>query len=103
MALDTIDKVREAELAADQAEKDASVEADRIVAKAEDDAIALKSSLSRESREKAEKAVSEAQTKGDALLADAKLEAEKSIAQLRSSVAAKEDDAVKVILEDLTN
>lgn len=101
MALDTIDKVREAERNAENAEKAAGTEADRIVAKAGDDAAEIKVDLTRKSREKAEAMLKEASEKGDSLMADATLEAGKAVETLCSSVSAKEEDAIKFILNDL--
>ena len=101
LALDTIDKVLKAEQDADSAEKNAVVEADRIVAKAEDDAIGLKSDLSKKSRQEADDAVKSAQDKADALLQGAKEEAEKSVEKLRADTASKEEEAIKLILNDL--
>ena len=102
MTSDTIDKVREAELAADKAEKDAQVQADQIVAGAENEAATLRADLVKTSREAAESAGKKAQEKTDGLLEEARKEAEKSIEELRSSVASGREKAVKAIIEDLT-
>lgn len=102
MALDTIDKVRDAELNAEKAERAAADEADRIVAKAGDDASALKDTRIKEAHSKADSLVSDASRRGDALMADATLEAGKNVEALRSSVVSKEDAALKLILDDLT-
>lgn len=102
MALDTIDKVRDAELNAEKAEKAAAEEADRIVAKAGDDAAVLKNTRTKEARSRADALVSDASRRGDALMADAALEAGKSVEELRSCVIPKEDAAIKLILDDLT-
>lgn len=102
MALDTIDKVREAELSAEKAEKAAADEADGIVARAVEDAGALKAERTQESRKKADAAVSEASRHGDALMADATLEAGRSVEDLRSLVIPREDAAISLILDDLT-
>ena len=97
MTMDTIEKIREAELASDSAEKEAVVEADRIVAEAEDAAASLKVNLTKEAKAKAEALMQEAKA------AKADLKAAKAEAKaLRSDVGAKKDAAVKLILDDLT-
>ena len=101
MASDTIDKVREAERNAEEAEKTAVAEADRIVAKAGDDAVKIKTDLTCKAKEKADAMFKEASSRGDSLMADATLEADKDVEALRSSVSAKEGDAIKFILNDL--
>lgn len=101
MALDSIDKVREAEKSAEEAEKAAGTEAERIVAKAVDDAAEIKVELTRKSREKVDAMLKDACEKGDSLMADATLEAGKAVEILRSSVSTKEEDAIKFILNAL--
>ena len=100
--MDTIEKIREAELASDAAEKNAVVEADRILAEAEDAAAALKVDLTREAKAKAEGLLKEASSKSEAILSEAEENAKKDAAALRSSVEAKKDEAVKLSLDDLT-
>ncbi|MBO6113233.1 MAG: hypothetical protein J6P45_09335 [Lachnospiraceae bacterium] len=102
LALDTIDKVLKAEQEADGAEKNAIVEADRIVAKAEDDAIGLKSDLSRKAKSEADEAVRQAKDKADGLLSKAKEETGESVQKLRAETASKEEAAIKLILDSLT-
>jgi len=102
LAMDTIEKIREAELASDAAEKNAVVEADRILAEAEDAAAALKVDLTREAKAKADALLKEASAKSEAILSEAEAGARKDAEALRSSVEAKKDDAIKLILDDLT-
>ena len=102
MAMDTIEKIREAELASDNAEKNAVVEADRIVAEAEDAAASLKVDLTKEARAKADALLQEAKTKSDSILSEARTEADSEAKALRSDVAARKDEAIKLILDDLT-
>ncbi len=102
MAMDTIEKIREAERASENAEKDAVVEADRIVAEAEDQASGLKVDLTKEAKAKAEALISEAKAKSEDILSKARAEAEDETKALRSEVGAKKDAAVKLILDDLT-
>ena len=83
MAFDTIDRVLQAERNADEAEKNAAVESDGIVAKAENEAMDLKDELEKKSKEKAKQ-------EADALIND-----------LKSSVSSKEGTAVKLILDEI--
>ena len=102
MAMDTIEKIREAELASDNAEKDAIVEADRIVAEAEDVAATLKVNLTKDAKAKAEALFQDAKSKSDTILAGAKAEAVDEAKAVRSDVANKKEEAIKLILDDLT-
>ena len=102
MTMDTIEKIREAELASDSAEKEAVVEDDRIVAEAEDAAASLKVNLTKEAKAKAEALMQEAKAKSDGILSDAESSAKAEAKALRSDVGAKKDAAVKLILDDLT-
>lgn len=102
MAMDTIEKIREAELASDNAEKDAVVEADRIVAEAEDAAASLKVNLTKEAKAKADALLQDAGKKSEEILDAAKKEAESEAGALRNSISAKKDAAVQLILDDLT-
>ena len=100
--MDTIEKIREAELASDTAEKNAVVEADRIVAEAEDAAAALKVNLTKEAKAKAEALLQDARAKSDSILSDARAEAESEAKALRSETEGKKDKAIRLILDDLT-
>lgn len=102
MASDTIDRVREAELNAEKSEKSSDAEAGRIVEQAGTDAVRLKTELTKESRGKSETLVSESRRRGDAMMADATLEAGKAVENLRSEISPKEEAAIKLILDDLT-
>ena len=100
--MDTIERIREAELASDNAEKNAVVEADRIVAEAEDAAAALKVNLTKEAKAKADALLQEAGTKSEDILSAAEKEAENEAKALRDSIPAKKETAIKLILDDLT-
>ena len=103
LAMNTIEKIREAELASDEAEKKAVVDADNIVAHAEDEAGALKVNLTKQSKAKAEELIADAEKKSEQILNEAKEEASKESEQLRSSVEAKKAEAIDLILGDLTS
>ncbi len=100
--MDTIERIREVELASDKAEKAAVVEADRIIAEAEDAAASLKVNLTKEAKAKADALVSDAQAKSDKILSDARTEADGEASSLRSETGAKKDAAIKLVLDDLT-
>jgi len=102
LAMDSIEKIREAELASDNAEKQAVVEADRIVAEAEDKAASLKVSLTKDAKARAEALIADAKAKSDSVLSAAEAEAAEEAAGLRKGVEAKKESAVKLILDDLT-
>ena len=100
--MDTIEKIREAELASDSAEKEAVVEADRIVAEAEDAASSLKVNLTKEAKAKADALLQEAKAKSDSILADAasSAEAEAKAAEIKAKAQAKiQEAAAKDFLE----
>ncbi len=101
LAFDTIDRVLQAERNADEAEKNAAVESDGIVAKAENEAMDLKDELEKKSKEKAKQEVDAAKAEADEVLNRAKQEADALISDLKSSVSAKEGAAVKLILDEI--
>ena len=102
MAMDTIEKIREAELASDSAEKNAVVEADRIMAEAEDAAAALKTDLTKEAKAKADGLLKDASAKSESILSEAEEAARTEVSALRASVEANKEGAIKLILDDLT-
>ena len=101
LAFDTIDRVLQAERSADEAEKNAAVESDGIVAKAENEAMDLKDELEKKSKEKAKQEIDAAKAEADEVLTRAKQEADALINDLKSSVSSKEGTAVKLILDEI--
>ncbi|MBQ7464762.1 MAG: hypothetical protein IJS86_07870 [Lachnospiraceae bacterium] len=101
LAFDTIDRVLQAERNADEAEKNAAVESDGIVAKAENEAMDLKDELEKKSKEKAKQEIDAAKAEADEVLTRAKQEADALINDLKSSVSSKEGTAVKLILDEI--
>ena len=101
LAFDTIDKVLKAEREADEAEKNAVIESDSIVAKAENEALDLKGDLEGKSKEKAKQEIDAAKAEADEVLTRAKQEADALINDLKSSVSSKEGTAVKLILDEI--
>lgn len=101
MAQETIETIRQAELAAEQAEKAAADEAEQIVAKAHEEAKETIASMTREAREKAAAALDEAGAQGDTMMTEARREVEQDVAKLGESVAVREEQAIKLILSEL--
>lgn len=101
LAFDTIDRVMTAEREADEAEKNAAVESDSIVAKAENEALDLRGDLESKSKEKAKQEIDAAKAEADGVLSKAKAEADALIGELKSSVSSKEGAAVKLILDEI--
>ena len=101
LAFDTIDRVLKAEREADEAEKNASVESDSIVAKAENDALDLRGDLEGKSKEKAKQEIDAAKAEADQVLSRAKQEADTLINELKGSISSKESAAVKLILDEI--
>ena len=101
LAFDTIDRVLKAEREADEAEKNAAVESDSIVAKAENDALDLRGDLEGKSKEKAKQEIDAAKAEADQVLSRAKQEADTLINELKGSISSKESAAVKLILDEI--
>lgn len=101
MAQETIESIRRAELAAEQAEKDARLQAEEIVAKAHKDARELMESMTREARGKALTALEETGIKSDAQMSEALRQGEQEVRKLGEAVSAQESQAVKMILSEL--
>lgn len=101
MALETIDAVRKAELAADQTEKEAAAQAEQIIAKARQQAKELVEQLTLSAREQATRDLQEARREGEALSAAAAAEVLGERKTLQESAKAKEPQAIAAILSEL--
>ena len=101
MAKETIDAVRQAELAAEQTEKAAVQEADRLVAQAKLDAKQAVADLTKSAKEKAQAELSAARRQGDELIAKAVAEVQQDCSRLRETAAAKDAEATTAILAEL--
>ena len=101
MAQETIDAIRQAETAAEAAEKEAVKEAEAIVAEAKAQAAQMKAEMTKSAREAAVRAEEDAKAQGEQMMQAAGAEEVKELENLRSAVAAKQEQAVKVILSEL--
>lgn len=101
MAKETIDAVRQAELTAEQTERAAAQEADRIVAKAKLDAKQTVTDLTKNAKEKALAELAAARAQGDELVAKAVAEVQEDCRRLREAAAAKQAQATEAILAEL--
>lgn len=101
MAQETIDVIRQAEAEAEAAEKDALRQAEAIVAEAEARGGQLKAEMVRAAREAAARAEEDAKAQGEQMMQAAGTEELKELEALRSTVAGKQQMAVKIILSEL--
>ncbi|MCC8027015.1 MAG: hypothetical protein LIP16_17165 [Clostridium sp.] len=101
MAQETIDAIRKAEAAAEAEEKDAAKAAEEIVAQARIQAAELKADMTRRAREAAAGREEDAKTQGEAMIQAARTEEVSELENLRSQVAGKQEQAVKLILSEL--
>ena len=86
---------------AEAAEKDAVKQAEAIVAEAKAQGVQLKADMTSAAREAAARAEEDAKAQGEQMMQAAQAEEVKELENLRSAVAAKQDQAVKVILSEL--
>ncbi len=101
MAKETVQAVREAELKAVQLEKDAAINRDTILLKANEEAKELIASKTKEARVKAEQELGKSQQEGEKLLVSAKQRAEKEILLLKEMVKSKEQVAIDLVLSEV--
>ena len=101
MAQETIDAIRQAEAAAEAAEREAVKEAEAIVAKAKAQALQIKTEMTKSARDNAARAEEDARVQGEQMLAAAGAEEGKELEALRQAVAEKQHKAVDVILSEL--
>lgn len=101
MAQETIDVIRQAEEAAEAAEKDAVKQAEAIVAEAKARGGQLRAEMASAAREAAARAEEDAKAQGEQMMQAAGTEELKELEVLRSLVAEKQEKAVRVILSEL--
>lgn len=102
MATDTIEAIRNAEMQSDAAEKQAHLDAEEIVKKADSDAAELKISLTKEALAGAKSALEAAELEGAKLIEAAKSAAQEDTEKLRKNAATKEDEAIQLIIKSLS-
>lgn len=101
MAQETIEIIRQAELDAEKREKDATAEAERIVAKAHEDAKELIESLTRMARDQSALDLNEIDAQSESEISQTLHQAEQEVVGLREAVQKKEVQAVQMILSEL--
>lgn len=101
MAQETIDAIRQAETAAEAAEKEAVKEAEAIVAEAKVQAAQMKAEMTKSAREGAVGAEEDAKAQSEQMMQAAGAEVGKDLEALQKAVAEKQQKAVEVILSEL--
>ena len=101
MAQETIDAIRQAETAAEAAEKEAVKEAEAIVAEAKAQAAQMKAEMTKSAREGAMGAEEDAKAQSERMMQAAGAEEGKDFLALQKAVAEKQQKAVEVILSEL--
>ncbi len=101
MAIEIVQAVRQAEQDAGRLEKEASVKADVIIQKANEEGKLLVSAMTREILAKAEKDLAQAQLQGSELMVTAVQKAEKEILLLKEIVKSKEQTAIDLVLSEV--
>ncbi|ANU46644.1 hypothetical protein ADH76_24245 [Enterocloster clostridioformis] len=101
LAQETIDAIRQAETAAEAAEKEAVKEAEAIVAEAKAQAAQMKAAMTKSARESAVGAEEDAKAQSEQMMQAAGAEEGKDLEALQKAVAEKQQKAVEVILSEL--
>lgn len=101
MAKDIVEAVRNAELKANQTEKNAYSESEQIIKKAENDAKVFSAAQVKEAEERAEAMLKTAELQSKKLFEKANNEALQEIAALNSKAKQKEAEAVKLVYSEL--
>jgi len=98
---ETIQTVRDAEVKAAQVMADAELHGEKLITEAKATAGQLQEEKLKAAKEKAQAALEKAKTDGEALLSAAESEVASEISVIRQTVAAKEDEAIRLILTEL--
>jgi hypothetical protein len=101
VAIEIVQAVRQAEQDAERVEKEASLKAEAIVQKANEDAKALLLSMTKETLGNSEKDLKQAKLKGAELLVFAAQKSEKEIHLLKEMVKSKEQSAIDLVLSEV--
>ena len=101
MAKETIETIRQAEIRAEQREKDAQAKAEEIVAKAHEEAESMQKSMTGKAREEAAAALKKAGAQGEEMMAQAQREVEQEVLNLQKEISLKESQAVSMIVAEL--
>ncbi len=101
MAKETVQAVRQAELTAVGLEKEAVINGEAIILKAQEDAKTLIAAKTKEARLKADEDKKQAQLEGAELLKSADLRAEQEILLLKEMGKNKERAAIDLVLSEV--
>ena len=101
MSKETIDTIRAAEQAANQLEKDALTESERILEEARERAKELTTGIIMEAQNKAQEELNAAREQEKIIMAEAHKQAEEEIAMLHKLASEKKQEAVEIVLSEL--
>lgn len=101
MAQETIQRIKDAELKAQQVLKDAEAERTALLKKAREEGAAYKAELTGNAKEAAKKAVAAVEETRDAALVKASVKAEAVIKGFSSDVQEKREAAVQAVIAEI--
>jgi len=101
MAKETVEAVRQAELKAQEKEKEALGKKEAILSEAEKKAKELIASMTKQAYAKADKDLEKAKSRADEIINEAKLRSEKEILIIRELAKMKEESAISLILSEV--
>jgi len=101
VAIEIVQAVRQAEQDAGRLEKEASIKAEAIIQKANEEGKSLVTAMTREILAQAEKELEQAQLQGSELMVTAVQKAEKEILLLKEIVKSKEQTAIDLVLSEV--
>lgn len=101
MALETVNKILDAEKCAKASELQAKADASRIIEEAKEKASLILEKAKREAKEKTMEIISEAEKKADEILLNAEKNAKEEARQVKESLSAKLSDASSFVINQI--
>lgn len=101
MAIETVQAVRQAELNAEQKEKDAMLKRDAILADAEHNSKIMITTMTRSALTKAEHDIADAQNQGTEMMEAARIKAKNEVQLIKQILQRKEQEAIKLVLSSV--
>lgn len=101
MALETVQAVRQAELKAEEKEREALQKKEAIITQAKQNATTIVSSMTKEAMVKAELELNNAIKKGEDILEASRLKANNEVNLMKEMVKEKEQSAIHLIFSNL--
>jgi len=101
MAKETVEAVRQAELRAQEKEKEALQKKEAIISEAEKKAKELIASMVKEANAKADKDLANARTRADEIIKEARAKSEKEIVLVKELAKMKEESAINLVLSEV--